>query len=120
MSRLLLALLLTMSLAHAGEYRADAAEQIYKLYNEKVYKGVLPPLLYAVGIVQITVDSSGAVTMLVWLRKPRDDVAAQIESLIMTPGLFGIPPEGSAVFVETWLWDKSGRFQLKSLSEGQR
>jgi protein TonB len=120
MSRLLLALLLTMSLAHAGEYRIGAAEQVYKLHNERVYRGVMPPLLYAVGIVQITVDSSGAVTSITWLRKPANVVAEQIESLILTPGMFGIPPEGSAVFVETWLWDKSGKFQLKSLSEGQR
>jgi len=109
-----------MSLAHAGEYRMGAAGQVYKLHNEKVYRGVMPPLLYAVGVVQITVDSSGTVTLITWLRKPNDAVAKQIESLILTPGMFGIPPEGSAVFVETWLWDKSGRFQLKSLSEGQR
>ncbi len=106
--------------AGASEYRSDAAAQIYNAHPDRVYRGTMPPLLHAVGVVQVIVDGSGNVTEVRWLRKPRDDVAVQIESLIRSTVSLSSLPEGGTAFVETWLWDKSGKFQLKSLTEGQK
>jgi hypothetical protein len=33
---------------------------------------------------------------------------------------FPVPAKmGTVVYTDTWLWDKSGRFQLDTLTEGQ-
>src|SRR5256885_2024609 len=43
------------------EYRSDAASHLYSKNRERVYKGKLPPLLYAVGVLQVEVDGRGNV-----------------------------------------------------------
>src|SRR4051794_29976464 len=42
-------------------YREDAASHIYSLNRERIWKGRLPPLLYAVGVLQVEVDGRGNV-----------------------------------------------------------
>ncbi len=113
--------LISLTIARASEvpdYRAEAANQIYSTHRDSIYIGQLPPLLYAVGVVQVFIDTTGKVSEVRWFRRPNDIVAGKIESLILSL-TFDPPPEGSASFVETWLWDKSNKFQLLLLSNGQ-
>jgi len=110
------------SAASARAYRADAASHLYGLNQERIYKGRLPPLLYAVGVLQVEVDGRGQVRNLSWMRAPRHapEVMAEIERTVRAAAPFPAPARmGKVVYTDTWLWHKSGRFQLDTLTEGQ-
>ena len=103
-------------------YRADAAHHIYDLNQDKIWKGRLPPLLYAVGVLQVEVDNQGYVRHMSWMRAPKHapEVMAQIEKTVRDAAPFPAPARmGKVVYTDTWLWHKSGRFQLDTLTEGQ-
>ena len=103
-------------------YRADAAHHIYALNQDKIWKGRMPPLLYAVGVLQVEVDNQGYVRNLNWMRAPKHapEVMAQIEKTVRDAAPFPAPARmGKVVYTDTWLWHKSGRFQLDTLTEGQ-
>ena len=51
----------TSSAANPRAYRQDAAAHLYGLNRDRIYKGRMPPLLYAIGVLQVEVDSRGAV-----------------------------------------------------------
>ncbi len=116
--------------AHSGRsqatnpraYRADAAGHLYGLNSDRIYKGRLPPLLYAVGVLQVEVDRQGNVQRLDWMRAPKHapEVVAEIERTVRAASPFPAPVRmGKTVYTDTWLWDRSGRFQLDTLTEGQ-
>jgi hypothetical protein len=103
-------------------YRADAAGHIYQRNAERIYKGRLPPLLYAIGVLNVEVDRNGNVQRLDWMRAPKHapEVVAEIERTVRAASPFPAPVRmGKTVYTDTWLWDKSGRFQLDTLTEGQ-
>ena len=82
----------------------------------------MPPQLYAVGVINVEIDSSGRVTGLQWLRAPKHapEVIAEIERTIRQAAPFPAPARiGKVVYTDTWLWHKSGKFQLDTLTEGQ-
>jgi hypothetical protein len=103
-------------------YRSDAAQHIYGLNQERIWKGRMPPLLYAVGVLQVEVDAQGNVRNLSWMRAPKHapEVIAEIEKTVRSAAPFPVPARmGKVVYTDTWLWHKSGRFQLDTLTEGQ-
>ena len=103
-------------------YRADAASHLYGQNPERIYKGRLPPLLYAIGVLQVEVDGRGNVRDLHWMRAPKHapEVVAEIERTVRAAAPFPAPARmGKVVYTDTWLWHKSGRFQLDTLTEGQ-
>lgn len=103
-------------------YRADAAGHLYGLNKNRIYKGRMPPLLYAIGVLQVEVDGSGHVRNLSWMRAPKHapEVIAEIERTVRAAAPFPAPARmGKVVYTDTWLWHKSGRFQLDTLTEGQ-
>ncbi|HMA06675.1 MAG TPA: hypothetical protein VKP68_02365 [Ramlibacter sp.] len=103
-------------------YRQDAAHHIYDLNQNRIYKGRLPPMLYAVGVLQVEVDGRGNVHHLNWMRAPKHapEVVAEIERTVRAASPFPAPARmGKVVYTDTWLWHKSGRFQLDTLTEGQ-
>jgi hypothetical protein len=106
----------------ARAYRADAAHHLYGLNQDRIYKGRLPPMLYAVGVLQVDVDGRGNVRGLHWMRAPRHapEVIKEIERTVRAAAPFPVPARmGKVVYTDTWLWHKSGRFQLDTLTEGQ-
>lgn len=110
------------SAASARAYRQDGATHLYGLNAERIYQGKLPPLLYAIGVLNLEIDRSGRVTRLDWVRAPRHapEVMAEIERTVRQAAPFPAPARlGKVVYTDTWLWHKSGRFQLDTLSEGQ-
>lgn len=108
--------------ATAKAYRQDAAQHLYKLNAQRIFAGKLPPMLYAVGVLQVSIDSRGQVTQLHWMRAPRHapEVIAEIERTAREAAPYPVPARlGKVVYTDTWLWDQSGKFQLDTLTEGQ-
>ena len=104
-------------------YRRDAAEHLYNLNQHRIYPGKMPPMLQAVGVMQVELDGQGQVRQFNWLRAPRHvpAVMAEIERTVRQAAPYPVPRRlGRVQYTETWLWDKSGRFQLDTLTEGQR
>jgi hypothetical protein len=104
------------------DYRRDAASHLYARNRDRIYAGRLPPLLYAVGVLQVEVDGAGQVRRLDWMRAPRHapEVVAEIERTVRAAAPFPAPARmGKVTYTDTWLWDRSGRFQLDTLTEGQ-
>jgi periplasmic protein TonB len=109
--------------ASAREYRRDAASHLYELNRHRIFKGKMPPLLQAVGVMQVELDARGNVRRIDWMRAPRHvpAVMAEIERTVRAASPFPAPRRmGGVVYTDTWLWDKSGLFQLDTLTEGQR
>jgi hypothetical protein len=108
--------------ATARDYRRDAAAHLYGRNSERIFKGVMPPLLYAVGVLRVDVDRRGQVTGIDWMRAPKHapEVMAEIERTVRQAAPFPAPVKmGRVTYTDTWLWHKSGRFQLDTLTEGQ-
>lgn len=104
------------------EYRSDGARHIYAAYAKHVHKGKMPPLLYGVAIIETEIDAQGNVQNVRVVRKP---AAAEVEpwavNMIKAASPFPAPSKmGSVRYTDIWLVDKSGRFQLDTLTEGQR
>jgi len=104
-------------------YREDAARHLYAAYAKRLYKGRLPPFIHGVMIVQVDIDPDGAVRDIAVLRDPSaDEVKPWVLAMVRAAAPFPRParlPDG-ARYVDIWLVDRSGRFQLDTLTEGQR
>lgn len=103
-------------------YRADGATHLYGLNADRIYKGKLPPLLYAIGVLDVHIDRVGIVTHIDWTRAPRHapEVMAEIARTVQKASPFPAPTRlGKVVYTDTWLWHESGKFQLDTLTEGQ-
>ena len=106
----------------ARAYRQDAATHLYNQNTQRVYKGKLPPMLYAIGVLEVDIDRQGRVARLHWTRAPRHapEVVAEIERTVRAAAPYPTPSRlGKVTYTDTWLWDKSGNFQLDTLTEGQ-
>lgn len=107
---------------NSKEYRLDAARHLYEANSTQIYKGKLPPLLYAVGVIRVDISADGELISLDWMRKPvhATEVIEAIEMKIRQASPFPAPLHlGHVSYTETWLWHKTGRFQLDTLTEGQ-
>ena len=108
--------------SNAQSYRADAARHVYGTYSDQIYKGMLPPLVHAIVVLEVDVDASGQVRDVHMIRVPTHapDVTARVRELIRHASPMPAPSRlGATRFTEIWLVDKSGRFQLDTLTEGQ-
>jgi protein TonB len=104
-------------------YRKIGARHIYSRYASRIYKGKIPPLVYAVVTVETQLDATGRVEAVSFMRAPEQapEVAPKIAELIKAASPLPAPGKvGAHTYVETWLWDKSGKFQLDSITQGQR
>ena len=112
----------TSGASNPRAYRSDAATHLYGLNQERIWKGRLPPMLYAIGVLNVEVDGRGNVRNLHWLRAPKHapEVIAEIERTVRNAAPFPAPVRmGKVTYTDTWLWHESGRFQLDTLTEGQ-
>ena len=108
--------------ANPLDYRRDAASHLYGQNAHRIFAGKMPPMLYAIGVLQVEVDGRGQVTRLNWMRAPKHapEVVAEIERTVRRAAPFPLPARmGQVTYTDTWLWHKSGRFQLDTLTEGQ-
>lgn len=105
------------------DYRRDGARHLYQHNKSRIFKGQLPPLVYAVGVLQIDIDRMGQVRKLYWARPPTHapEVVKEIERTVYAAAPFPAPVRlGGVTYTDIWLWDRSGNFQLDTLTEGQR
>lgn len=109
------------SASSARDYRQDGARHIYAQNGHRIYKGKMPPLLQGVGVMQMDIDSRGQIVAMSWLRPPSHAGArAEIERTARAAAPYPVPQRlGRVTYTDTWLWDKSGHFQLDTLTEGQ-
>ena len=108
--------------ANPRDYRRDAAGHLYVQNKGRIYKGKMPPLLYAIGVLQVEVDGRGRVTSTSWMRAPKHapEVMAEIEKIVRLAAPYPAPLRmGRVTYTDTWLWHQSGLFQLDTLTEGQ-
>ena len=106
----------------AKDYRQDAARHLYARQAERIHQGRLPPMLYAVGVLHVEIDARGQVQGLQWQRAPRHapEVMAEIEQMVRAAAPFPVPQQlGKVTYTDVWLWNKNGKCQLDTLTEGQ-
>ena len=109
--------------ADAKSYRKDGARHIYAAYKDQIYKGKLPPLIHAIVVVEVELDAAGNVRDINMIRVPTHapDVAERVRQMLQSVSPLPAPKRlGSTKYLDIWLVDKSGRFQLDTLTEGQR
>jgi periplasmic protein TonB len=102
-------------------YRAEGARHLYASYPMRIYKGMLPPLLYGVAIIETEIDAEGQV-LEVRIRRPpaAPEVGPWIQQMIRKAAPFPAPGKlGKLVYTDIWLVHKGGNFQLDTLTEGQ-
>jgi hypothetical protein len=107
----------------AKSYRFDGARHIYSTYANQIYKGKLPPLIHAIVVAEVDLDADGHVRDINVIRAPSHapDVTARVRDMIKTASPMPAPSRmGGTKYLDIWLVDKSGRFQLDTLTEGQR
>jgi periplasmic protein TonB len=105
------------------EYRRDAARRVYDSFPQHIHRGKLPPLMYAIAITETDVDANGKVLDVRLTREPAaaKEVGPWVVALLRRIGQFPAPARLARVtYKEIWLVDKSGKFQLDTLTEGQR
>lgn len=105
-------------------YRVDGARHLYATYPTRILRGMMPPLMYSVMVVETTIDGAGLVTGVSVVRPPAaPEVGPWVIAMIRRAAPFPAParlPGGTAKYFEVWLVDKSGLFQVDTLTEGQR
>jgi periplasmic protein TonB len=107
---------------NAPAYRLDAARHIYAAYPAQILKGKVPAMVYAILVTETEIDARGKVLNVRIVRQPAAarEVTPWVVSMIHRASPLPPPARiGRVKFVEVWLVDKSGRFQVHSLTEGQ-
>ena len=52
----------------SAAYRREAATHLYRKYADRIYRGKLPPMLYAIGVFEVELSQGGRVGATRWLR----------------------------------------------------
>jgi periplasmic protein TonB len=106
------------------EYRIDAARHIYSAYPMRIYRGKVPPLIYSVMVVETEIDATGAIKDIRVVRKPAaDEVVPWVIAMIRRAAPYPAPErmkDQTVKYLDIWLVDRSGLFQVDTLTEGQR
>jgi periplasmic protein TonB len=104
------------------DYRKDGAQHLYAAYAKQIQKGKMPPLLYGVAIIETEIGPQGEVQNVRVVREPAAaEVTPWAVEMIKAAAPFPAPAKlGSVRYTDIWLVAKNGRFQLDTLTEGQR
>jgi len=105
-------------------YKREAAQRILDANAAGTFEGQPPHLLRAVVVLQITIDGKGKVTQLRTLRTRDGAMAKAATDSVRAAAPLPAPPagllhKGGLQFAETWLFRGDGKFQVRSLAEGQ-
>ncbi len=103
-------------------YRIDGARHLYATYPDRIFKGKLPPLMHAVVVTETELDAAGNVRNIQMVRVPSHapEVVVKVREMIRAASPLPAPQRmGGTRYTDIWLVDKSGRFQLDTLTEGQ-
>jgi protein TonB len=106
-------------------YKAEVARRVYDTSREQVFTGQPPPLLRSIVVVNVVIDENG---QLVSARVYRDngDVEMRNAALSSLKRATPLPRPTRAVlrgrqveYLESWLFRRDGKFQVRSLAELQ-
>jgi protein TonB len=105
-------------------YKREVAQRILDTNGEHTFAGPPPHLLRAVVVLQLTIDRTGKVTQLKTLRTRDGTMAKAASSSVRAAAPLPAPPaallrRGTLEVAETWLFRDDGKFQVRSLAEGQ-
>jgi protein TonB len=108
-------------------YRRALGRHLYAAYPSRVFKGKLPQNLFAVLMTEAEIDAAGRVLRVSVVRPPASSAAAAVPGWVVgaieRAAPYPVPAgmgSGTLTWREVWLVDRSGRFQVQLLSEGQR
>jgi protein TonB len=110
--------------AGLDDYKTQVAQHILQHNPDRSYSGTLPPMLPAIVVLQITVDSQGQLAD-VAVQRSRDPDASQIALDSMRRSTPLPPPSalaaagGKLTFSETFLFADNQRYQIRSLAGPQ-
>lgn len=108
-----------------GEYKTALAHRIAAVNSTKVFIGRPQALLRSVVVVKYVVDANGSLVRSEIMRSNRDRVteATALASVKQTAPFPKPAPAllrgGRVEVIETWLFNKDGRFQLRTIAEPQ-
>lgn len=106
-------------------YKADVAKRVYQTNAGRVFTGQPPPLLRSIVVMSVVVDENGK---LVSSRIFRDngDAETRAEALASLKRAMPLPRPTHAVlrrgqveYLESWLFRRDGKFQMRTLAEVQ-
>ena len=104
------------------DYNKDGARHLYAAYSKQIHKGKMPPLLYGVAIIETEIGPQGEVQNVRVVRQPAAaEVTPWAVEMIKAAAPYPVPAKmGTVKYTDIWLVAKNGRFQLDTLTEGQR
>lgn len=106
-------------------YKTDVAKRVYQTNAERVFTGQPPPLLRSIVVMSVVVDENGD---LVSTRIFRDngDPETRAEAIASLKRAMPLPKPTRAVlrrgqveYLESWLFRRDGKFQMRTLAEVQ-
>ena len=107
-------------------YKRQVAESIYRQNAERLFEGAPPPMLKSVIVLNIGISPEGHPVRVSVMRSNgyRELERVAMDSVrrsapLPAPSRFVMAKNGTAEFVETWLFRDDGRFQIRSLAEAQ-
>lgn len=108
-------------------YRREVGRHLYAAYPSRVFPGPMPQNLFAVLMTEAEIDAAGRVLRVSVVRPPASSLAAAVPrwvvGVIERAAPYPVPAgmgSGTLTWREVWLVDRSGRFQVQLLSQGQR
>jgi protein TonB len=110
--------------AGVDDYKTQVARHVAAHNPERMYSGTLPPILPAIVVLRITVDRDGQLDDVAVLRS-RDPEASEIAlTSVRRSNPLPAPQQlaqatGKLMFLETFLFADSDRYQLRSLADPQ-
>ena len=106
-------------------YKAEVARRVYDTSNQHVFTGQPPPLLRSIVVVNVVIDENGN---LLSARVYRDNGDVEMRNLALASLKRAAPlprptravlRSGQIEYLESWLFRRDGKFQVRSLAELQ-
>ena len=105
--------------AGLDDYKTQVAHHVADHNPERTYTGILPPMLPAIVVLEITVDRDGQLADVAVQRSRDPDASAIALASVRRSAPLPPPPTGRLTFSETFLFADSERYQLRSLAGPQ-
>jgi protein TonB len=106
-------------------YKTEVANRLYEANGEQVFTGKPPPLLRSIVVLSVVVDENGK---LVSSRVFRDNGDAEARAMALASLQKAAPlprptravlSGGKVEYLESWLFRRDGKFQVRTLAEIQ-
>ena len=107
------------------QYKVALCKRIFEANAGQTVTGDLQPLLRAVVVLQFEVDASGKIRNVRTLRTPEKEADRIARASLARAETLPVPPQewlndGVVEITETWLFNKDGRFHLRTFGPRQR